>query len=169
MISIAFKLKNAKILFAIGLFVSLVIGGCALVKERTNSQISFYKSSSRIIADNLVNFLAITVVLTINLYYSAKLLEGIVHRLPFKILPWVLINGVNLIQLSVHFFTIDTIIGYLTLVVFSYIWLTMLFLFYEILKATKEENTVCNQPASAPTVETIEIPYNTFGNDKRED
>ena len=96
-------------------------------------------------------------VLLVNLYYNCKLVEGIVHRLPYKILPWIIINLVNLIQAAIYFFKIDSLIGYLTLIVFCYIWMVITTLFFETQKATREESMECTQQSS-------ELGYNSFTN-----
>lgn len=103
-------------------------------------------------------------VLLVNLYYNAKLVEGVVHRLPYKILPWIIINLVNLIQAAIYFFKIDSLIGYLTLIVFCYIWFVVVALFFEVQKATKEESMECTENQSS------ELGYNSFSNpiDKQE-
>jgi hypothetical protein len=100
-------------------------------------------------------------VLLVNLYYNAKLVEGIIHRLPYKILPWVIINFVNLIQASVYFFKIDNMIGYLTLIVFCYIWMVVGTIFIEMMKNTREEHMECTEQAA-------DVDYNSFSGDKQD-
>lgn len=97
----------------------------------------------------------------VNLYYSAKLFEGIVDLLPYKILPWVCINAVNVVQLTIYSFKIDTAISYLTLIVFVYIWMTIVVVLFEVRKMKREETISCNQQASVPN-DPADVPYNTF-------
>lgn len=116
-------------------------------------------------AENFISFIAIILVLMTNLYYCLKLVEGIVDRRPYKILPWICINGVNLVQLAIYFFQADTSIGYLTLLIFCYIWSSMIVVFIEIRKASrKESHNVSQQPT-----ESVEIPYNNLSSDKQEE
>jgi hypothetical protein len=107
--------------------------------------------------DHVLKCFILMFVLLVNLYYNAKLVEGIIQRMPYKILPWIIINAVNLGQAAVYFFQIDNLIGYLTLIVFCYIWMVVTTLFFEIKKATKEENMECTQQSS-------EVGYNNFSN-----
>jgi hypothetical protein len=138
---------------------------CFLV--RTASEASESDSTPKMknsILDHVLKSFILMFVLLVNLYYNAKLVEGIIQRMPYKILPWIIINAVNLGQATVYFFGIDNLIGYLTLIVFCYIWMVVTTLFFEIKKATKEENMECTQQSS-------EVGYNNFSNpmsDKQE-
>lgn len=96
-------------------------------------------------------------VLVVNLYYNAKLVEGIVHRLPYKILPWIIINIVNLVQAGVYFFRVDDLIGYLMLILFCYVWMVVTTLFFEMRKSTAEENLECTP--------TSDVGYNNFSSE----
>lgn len=109
----------------------------------------------RHVLENFTKFLVITFVLIVNLYYCAKLIEGIVHRLPYKILPWIIINTVNIVELTVYFFTVDSLIGYITLIVYSYVWMGMIVLFFETKKSVREEIMECTMAES-------NTPYDTF-------
>lgn len=97
----------------------------------------------------------------VNLYYSAKLVEGIIDLLPYKILPWVCVNAVNIVQLTIYSFKIDTAISYLTLLVFVYIWMAIVVVMFEVRKMKRDETISCNQQASAPE-DPADVPYNTF-------
>lgn len=102
-----------------------------------------------------------------NLYFCSKLVEGIVHRVPHKILQWIVINVVNLIQLAIFSFNVDINIGYLTLVIFIYIWMTMVVLYFEINKISNESTIAANQHPTG--VEDSHVSYVHFSSDKQED
>lgn len=119
------------------------------------------------ILDNIIQITAITLVLLMNLYFCAKLVEGIVHRVPHKILQWIVINIVNIIQLAIFSFNVDVNIGYLTLVVFTYIWMTMVVLLFEVRKIANENNISTNQQPTA--VEESNVSYVHFSSDKQDD
>jgi hypothetical protein len=138
---------------------------CFLVRTQSDASESKSNPNRKIsILDHVLKFFILMFVLLVNLYYNAKLVEGIIQRMPYKILPWIIINAVNLAQAAVYFFQIDNLIGYLTLIVFCYIWMVVTTLFFEIKKSTKEENMECTQQSS-------EVGYNNFSNpmsDKQE-
>lgn len=132
---------------------------CFLVRKLT-----FYNQSKLMttnVSDNVISFFVLMFVLLVNLYYNAKLVEGIVHRLPYKILPWVILNIVNLIQAAIYFFKVDNMIGYLSLIIFCYIWMVVVTLFFETQKSTKEEHMECTQ-------QTSDVEYNNFSSDKQD-
>jgi hypothetical protein len=93
----------------------------------------------------------------VNLYYCAKFIEGVCLRLPYKILPWICINAVNIIELTIYFFGVDSLVGYLTLIVYCYVWMGAIVLFIETRKSVHEEFMECQSrnPSS-------DVPYNTF-------
>jgi hypothetical protein len=95
------------------------------------------------------------------LYYSAKLVEGIVYNQIYKILPWLVLNAVNLIQLTMFMFQIDASMGYLALIIYYYTWMLVACLCYEVKKDMKSENIAMNQQSSG-SVDTIDVPYNNM-------
>lgn len=107
------------------------------------------------ILENFTKFVVVTFILLVNLYYCAKLIEGVVLRLPYKILPWIVINFVNIIELTIYFFSVDSLIGYLTLIIYCYVWMGMIVLFLETRKSVREEIMECTMTSS-------NVPYDTF-------
>lgn len=168
----------------IGVWITIVTSGFAVFKDRDKNVDSLVRQSTKLtyrnfewifvifnsvkkinFAENFISFIAVVLVLLTNLYYCIKLVEGIVDRRPYKILPWICINGVNLVQLAIYFFEADTTIGYLTLLIFCYIWSSMIVVFIEIEKASRKESpNVSQQPT-----ESVEIPYNNLSSDKQEE
>lgn len=115
--------------------------------------------------EQLLQFTAISFVLLVNLFYCSKLIEGIAFHMPYKILPWICINAVNLVQLAIYFFSVDSTIGYLTLLSFCYIWLTVLLLFFETKKNPNDESVEFTQRNTAP-IHAFEVPYGNMNNDR---
>lgn len=175
--SLKFKLKSSKVLFIIGVWVTIVIVGFGVFRESKNDGNSFVQESKALFfgeksqilrnyfkfilfyqfLDNVVKFFVLLFVLVVNLYYNAKLVEGIVHRLPYKILPWIVINIVNLVQAAVYFVKVDDMIGYLMLIMFCYVWMVMITIFVETRKGTEEEHMECT-PNS-------DVGYNNFSSE----
>lgn len=180
----AFKLKSTKILFAVGVLVTIIFSGFVVFKDRSNIDNSYFRQTTSMIRGNffiaasnetesliknfkftanITFFVTIVFVLLANLYFCVKFVEGIVERRPYKILPWIIINHVNLVQLAIYFFETDTTMGFLTLVIFCYILASMIIVFLEIKKTAKHESIEGNQSEAEPT----DIPYAAYTADKQ--
>lgn len=116
------------------------------------------------ILENLVFFVAITLVLVLNLYHCSKLVEGIVQQLPYKILQWICVNAVNVIQLSVFSFRVDSPMAYMVLIIFLYIYTTVIFLFFEIRKVSNDKTIFTNQQTAVD--DAADVSYVTFKNNE---
>lgn len=85
-----------------------------------------------LLEDHFCNFSMHAFVVLVNLYYGAQLIEGITCGDQHKILPWIIFNGFNLIQIWNYFFNdVNSRVGFLTLSIFCTLWLTILFLYIE--------------------------------------
>lgn len=178
-----FKLQSAKILFYSGALVSIVVAAIAAFKDREIIIDNYRHEVERLwlgefegqcqdleiilvlLSEQMFEFAAIAFVLLVNLFYCSKLIEGVVFHLPYKILPWIFINAVNIVHLVIYFFSVDSSLGYLTLLTFCYIWLAVLLLFFEMRKSTNDESLEFSQQSSRPT-EVFEVPYGNLNNDR---
>lgn len=177
-----FKLRSSKILFGLGVLVTIIVTGFAVFREKQHDVYTTFKETQSYVfgeiishitsnieliriliysADHFIRFIIIFFVLLVNLYFSSKLVEGVIHRQVYKISPWIVLNLLNLIQFTIFAFQIDTSIAYLALVVYLYTWMTIVCLFFEVLKDEKLESIAMNQQSRA-SVETIDVPYNNI-------
>jgi hypothetical protein len=114
--------------------------------------------------DHFTRFAVMFFVLLVNLYFSAKLIEGIVHHQTYKISPWIILNFLNLIQFTIFVYEVDTSMAYLALVIYIYAWMTIVCLFIEIIQDEKRESIAMN-PQGRASVETIDVPYNNMSHE----
>jgi hypothetical protein len=187
MIEMKFKLKSSKICFIVGIFVTILVSCFAIFRGHQHDAYTTLKETQSFVlgeimshitsniefirillssTDHLTRFAVMFFVLVVNLYFSAKLIEGVVHHQSYKISPWIVLNFVNLIQFTIFAYQIDISMAYLALVIYIYTWMMVFCLFIEIIKDEKRESIAMN-PQGRATVETTDVPYNNM-NDTHE-